>query len=494
MMAVPCSFMRARTENSRAISRFSSAAVGSSRIKMRQRRCSALAMATSWRSAKLSEATGARASGAKSSSASTLRACSRMRPRSIVARGPKRRTGRSPRAMFSAIESVGTRRSSCGMVTMPAAIASRGLAKSRSSPPTRMTPRSGRCTPPRMRIKVDLPAPFSPTTAWISPNATAKSTPSSAMVAPNRLLTPSALAAGWVIASTRHEWHLHLRVAQPAMLDDHIVVECHRAVPHGDIVMSLGRALAAALRVGAGREQKISGKAACGGVMALGVGAGKRDRVPAPLGVESPAEMRDGVTVEFIRARLDALEPVAHELGIEGALDLADESRADPEPHLVLHVAAIGQHDDVAGGEHDGAVGRALVGKGVHVPGAPVVEAARRLRVSVLDHGRVFAEVYCEIGATRARDAHGLGALEPFSGVAHGLFETGRRQQSFEFVGAVDDHEHPRAGIARLLEPAREQGDVQAHQHIGRLDRLERALAAPHGFDADLGPRRHGIG
>src|SRR5207248_7640670 len=132
-----------------------------------------------------------------------------------------------------------------------------GLAKSRSSPSTRMTPRSGRCTPPRMRIKVDLPAPFSPTTAWISPKATAKSTPSSAMVAPNRLLTPSALAAGWVIASTRHERHLHVRVAQPAMLDDHVVVERHGAVAHRHIVMSLGRALATALRVGRSEERRV---------------------------------------------------------------------------------------------------------------------------------------------------------------------------------------------------------------------------------------------
>ena len=59
MMAVPCSFMRASTANSRSISRFSSAAVGSSRMKSRQRRRSALAMATSWRSAKLSDRTRA---------------------------------------------------------------------------------------------------------------------------------------------------------------------------------------------------------------------------------------------------------------------------------------------------------------------------------------------------------------------------------------------------------------------------------------------------
>src|SRR6266478_5218527 len=252
-----------------------------------------------------------------------------------------------------------------------------------------MTPRSGRWTPPRMRISVDLPAPFSPTTAWISPNATSKSTPSSATVAPNRLPTPSALMAGRVIASTRKECHLHLRVGELAALDDDVVAERDCAVAHGHVVMPLGRALAAALGVGTGREQKISGKAARAGVVALRVCAMKGDRVPASLWVEPPAEMGDRVTVEIVSARLVALKPVTHELGIEPALDLADEAVADVEPHLVLHVTAIGQHDDVARGEHHGAVGRALVRKGVHVAGAPVVEAARRLRVSVLNHGRI---------------------------------------------------------------------------------------------------------
>src|SRR5262245_21701351 len=374
-----------------------------------------------------------------------------MRARLTTASGPKRCTGTSPSAMFSAIDSAGTRRRSCGMVTMPAAMASWGLAKWHSSPSRRRTPRSGRWTPLRMRISVDLPAPFSPTTAWISPNATSKSTPSSATVAPNRLVTPSALTAGRVIASTRNECHLHLRVGELAALDDDVVVERDRAVTHRHVVMSLGRALPAALGVGTGREQKISGKAARAGVVALGVGTVERDRVPASLRVEPPAEMRDGMTVEVVRACFVALEPIAHELGVEAALDLADEAVADVEPHLVLHVTAIGEHDDVAGGKHHGAVGRALVRKGMHVAGAPVVEAARRLRVAVLNHGRVFAELDREVGAAGTRDAHGLGALQPFAGVFHRLLEAGRRHQRFEFVGTVDDHEHPRARIARLL-------------------------------------------
>src|SRR5512132_4303569 len=120
--------------------------------------------------------------------------------------------------------------------------------------------------------------------------------------------------------------------------------------------------------------------------------------------------------------------------------------------------------------------------------GAPMVETARRFRISVLDHGRVFAELDREISAACARDAHGLSALEPLAGVGYGLLEARRRHQRLEFVGAVDHHEHTRAGLARLLEPAREQRNVEADEHVRRLDRLERALAASDGLDPDLGP------
>src|SRR5215831_3182129 len=253
-----------------------------------------------------------------------------------------------------------------------------------------------------MRTRVDLPAPFAPTTAWISPNATPKSTSSSATVAPNRLLTRSALAASRLIASARNERHLHFRISQLAALDNDVVVERDGAVPHRDVVMSLGSALATALRVRPGRKQKVAGKAARAGVVALGVASVKRERVPASLRIEPPAEMRDGVTVQIVRMRLIALEPIVHELGIEPALDPADEAVTDVEPHLVLHVAAVGQHDDVARGEYHGAIGRAFVGEGVYVAGAPVIEPAGRFRISVLDHGRVLAELDREIGAACA--------------------------------------------------------------------------------------------
>ena len=39
------------------------------------------------------------------------------------------------------------------------------------------------------------------------------------------------------------------------------------------------------------------------------------------------------------------------------------------------------------------AVGGALVRESVDVAGAPMIEAAGRFRVAVLDHGRIFAEL-----------------------------------------------------------------------------------------------------
>jgi len=117
-----------------------------------------------------------------------------------------------------------------------------------------------------------------------------------------------------------------------------------------------------------------------------------------------------------------------------------------------------------------------------------MIEPAGRFRVAVLDHGRIFAELDGKIGTARPRDAHGLGALQPLTGVNYRLFQAGRRHQRLELVGAVDHHEHARAGVARLLEPTREQRDVQADQHVRRLDCLQRSLAAAYGLHAHLGP------
>ena len=76
------------------------------------------------------------------------------------------------------------------MMAMPCASASRVERIVTGLPSIRMLPPSAPWAPERIFIRVDLPAPFSPTSAWISPPATAKSTPSSTRTGPNDLLMP----------------------------------------------------------------------------------------------------------------------------------------------------------------------------------------------------------------------------------------------------------------------------------------------------------------
>src|SRR5215212_779035 len=63
---------------------------------------------------------------------------------------------------------------------MPSDCAWLGVRGAIGLPPRTICPASGGCTPVRTLISVDLPAPFSPISAWISPARTVKSTPSSA--------------------------------------------------------------------------------------------------------------------------------------------------------------------------------------------------------------------------------------------------------------------------------------------------------------------------
>src|SRR5271165_948682 len=273
-----------------------------------------------------------------------------------------------------------------------------------------------------------------------------------------------------VIASAGHELYLHLLVGELSALDDDVVIESDRAVAHRDVVVAPGRALAAALGVRAGGEQEIPGEAAGAGMVTHRIGAVERDGVPAALRVEPPAKMGDGVPVHVVRPRLVRVEPIAHQFGVEPARDAADEAVANLEPDFVLHITAIGKHHDIAGRQHDSAIGRSFVWEGVHVAGAPVIETAGQFRIAVLDHGGILAELHGEIGAAGARDAHGPGAFEPRAGMDRRILEAGGSHEAFELVRPVDDHEHPGAGVARLLQPAGEQGDVQAHQHVGGLD------------------------
>ena len=76
---------------------------------------------------------------------------------------------------------------------MPSFCAACGDCEARpSSPANSIVPASGGCAPERILRSVDLPAPFSPSSAWISPGATSRST------------SLERLHAGKALADARH--------------------------------------------------------------------------------------------------------------------------------------------------------------------------------------------------------------------------------------------------------------------------------------------------
>src|SRR4051812_38134557 len=86
---------------------------------------------------------------------------------------------------------------------MPFPCASAGPESAISSPRTRVDPASGRSTPHRILISVLLPAPFSPTSAWISPKSAANDASRSARTPPKDFETPLASMADAASARRR---------------------------------------------------------------------------------------------------------------------------------------------------------------------------------------------------------------------------------------------------------------------------------------------------
>src|SRR6478736_7608387 len=85
---------------------------------------------------------------------------------------------------------------------MPASCASSGVAGAIARPSSMIRPASGDSTPVSSLISVDLPAPFWPISAWISPARSTSPAPSSATVAPKRLHRPSACSTTPLIAAS----------------------------------------------------------------------------------------------------------------------------------------------------------------------------------------------------------------------------------------------------------------------------------------------------
>src|SRR5215207_2668232 len=109
---------------------------------------------------------------------------------------PSELRGSRPRKTFWATLRSGIRLISWYMVLIPAACASRGSAKETSPPLKRTCPSSGLYTPVMTLIRVDFPAPFSPTRACTSPSRSSKETSSRASTPGNRLVTRRASSTG----------------------------------------------------------------------------------------------------------------------------------------------------------------------------------------------------------------------------------------------------------------------------------------------------------
>ena len=96
-----------------------------------------------------------------------------------------------PRAMFSSTVMFATSMYCWCTMPMPAEKASLGERKTASAPLMSMRPSSGWYSPIRMFIRVVFPAPFSPTSASISPSPTDSEMLSHAKMPGKRLVMPS---------------------------------------------------------------------------------------------------------------------------------------------------------------------------------------------------------------------------------------------------------------------------------------------------------------
>ena len=177
--ATPPALSSAITFRSRAVSVAVRLEVGSSMMTMRASSDSALMISTSWRWASDRSATGVSASKSQPSRRSSGATFGLIAARSISFNGPPK-TGSRPIITLAATSRLSKRLSSWCTKAMPAAMAPATVSEPCSAPSMRITPSLGSTTPPRIFIRVDLPAPFSPISARTSPRSTRRLTRSSA--------------------------------------------------------------------------------------------------------------------------------------------------------------------------------------------------------------------------------------------------------------------------------------------------------------------------
>ncbi len=172
-MAFPSSAMRRMTPKRSRTSRGVRTAVGSSMMRISAPRQRALTIST--RCCSPTESCQTRASGWTGRPRSRAKApmdSSSERGR-ITKRGSL-----MPRVMFSATVKPGTSLKRWWTIPMPSAIACPGERISAARLRIRISPASGRYSPPRMFMRVVFPAPFSPSRAWTSPARSSRDAPS----------------------------------------------------------------------------------------------------------------------------------------------------------------------------------------------------------------------------------------------------------------------------------------------------------------------------
>src|SRR5207302_5630459 len=86
---------------------------------------------------------------------------------------------------------------------MPSAARRAGPSRDMSAPAKRIVPESGLSSPESWPIRVVLPAPLGPITAWISPGATDSETPPVATRPPKRLVRPAVSSSASATAPPR---------------------------------------------------------------------------------------------------------------------------------------------------------------------------------------------------------------------------------------------------------------------------------------------------
>src|SRR3954470_1254128 len=183
------------------------AEVGSSRISSRGRVARARARISNWRSEMPSSLTSRRSTASlqpRSSPAWISRA--RARTRRPFRNGFPRFCASSSNTRFSATERPGTMPSPMRWCTvwMPNCRAASGDWRAAVSPATRTCPPCPVCTPDRILISVDLPAPFAPSSATTLPGAMSRETEASTVLPPKAMLTSVRPTAGVSVGDIRY--------------------------------------------------------------------------------------------------------------------------------------------------------------------------------------------------------------------------------------------------------------------------------------------------